>query len=90
MKDKEDFMRAIIVLFTIFTFFGLMALDVPVLAAGAELKAKKVDKGPAIDGKPDKIWNKVRPIKINLTEGVHPKEVTASVKALYTTQICTY
>lgn len=68
----------------ILAFFGLMSLAAPVPAAENELKAIKVDKGPVIDGKPDKVWNKVRPIQIKLIEGVHPKEVTASVKALYT------
>ncbi len=77
-------MRTMIVMFAVFIFLGLVALDAPVLATGNELKAKKVDKGPVIDGKPDKIWNKMRSFKIKLTEGEHPKEVTASVKALYT------
>jgi hypothetical protein len=71
-------------MFTIFALFGLVALDAPVLAAANELKAEKVDQGPVIDGKPDKIWNKVRPFKIKLSEGEHPKEVTASIKAMYT------
>lgn len=77
-------MRTMIVMLAVFIFLGLVALDAPVFAAGNELKAKKVAQGPVIDGKPDKIWNKVRPFKIKLTEGEHPKEVTASVKALYT------
>ena len=77
-------MRTVIVMFAVFIFLGLVALDAPVLATGNELKAKKAAQGPVIDGKPDKIWNKVRPFKIKLTEGEHPKEVTASVKALYT------
>lgn len=77
-------MKTIIAMFTIITFFGLMVLAAPVLAAENELKAKKVDKGPAIDGKPDKIWNKVRPAKMELIEGKDGFTVTASVKALYT------
>lgn len=77
-------MKTVFVLFTIFALFGLVALGTSVLSAENELKAIKVDKGPVIDGTPDKTWNKVRPIEIPLIEGVHPKEATASVKALYT------
>ena len=76
-------MRTNNVMFTIFTFFGLLAIAASVPAAGNELNAKKIDKGPVIDGKPDKIWNKVRPIQIKLTEGKRG-DVKASMKALYT------
>lgn len=72
-----------ILFFTIFTFLGLMLPAAPVDAAKNELKATKAAKGPVIDGKPDKIWNKVRPIKIKMTEGKQGN-VTASVKAMYT------
>lgn len=75
MRSHKDF-------FTLFMLFGLLALAASVPAAVNELKAMKIDKGPVIDGKPDKIWNKVRPIQIKLTEGKQG-EVTASVKALY-------
>ena len=77
-------MRTIIVMFTIFTFLGLIALDASVIAAENELKARKVGKGPVIDGKPDKIWNKVRPIQMKLIEGKDGFNVTTSVKALFT------
>ncbi|MEE8403487.1 MAG: ethylbenzene dehydrogenase-related protein [Candidatus Hydrothermarchaeaceae archaeon] len=77
-------MRTTVVMFMTFAFLGLMALGAPVLAEGNELKARKVDKGPVIDGKPDKIWNKVRPIKMKLVEGDKGFNVTASAKAMYT------
>lgn len=67
----------------IFIFLGLMVLNAPAGAAQNELIAKKAAKAPVIDGKPDKIWNKIRPIKIHLTEGKQG-DVTASVKALHT------
>ena len=57
-------MRTMIVMFAVFIFLGLVALDAPVLAAGNELKAKKVAQGQVIDGKTDKIWNKLRSFKI--------------------------
>lgn len=72
------------VMFMIFTFLGFMIPDASVHAAENELKAIKVDKGLVIDGKPDKAWNKVRPIKMKLTEGKDGFNVTASAKALYT------
>ena len=75
---------AAVVTSMIFIFLGLIALNAPAGAAQNELIAKKAAKAPVIDGKPDKSWNKVRPVKIQLTEGKHPKEVTAAVKALYT------
>ena len=77
-------MKTLIAIFTIFTFFGLITLDSSVLAAENELKARKVAKGPGIDGKPDKTWNKVRPIQMKLIEGVDGYNVTTSVKAIYT------
>lgn len=76
-------MKTIVVIFSLLIFFGVMVASSPVLAASLNLKAKKVAEGPVIDGKPDKIWNKVRPLTMKLVDG-EQGDVNVSAKALYT------
>ena len=57
----------------------VVALQAPAMAQDATITAKKVAKGPTVDGKIDKIWRKAKRTKVNL-----PGAFAVTAKAVYT------
>jgi hypothetical protein len=52
-------------------------------AEEVEVIAKKVTQAPTIDGKPDKLWDSVKAIKVTASDGPQG-DVEISIKTVYT------